>query len=144
MRRSAQGRIQCGSEIDHGVPFFKTPSISKSNFWRLFVLFEWNFHRVLYSKALNLHFFMWFPYIKDLLFKNLMIFCIDLGEGRGAPMHVHICMGTHSKHLIQNNLMDVYEPWYIFVKMRCSWPRTCIQVFGLYLTRADPGQSKNR
>ena len=51
--------------------------------------------------------------IKDLnALRFLMNFlCIYLGEKGGGCTNACICMGTHSQHLLQNRLMDVYETW---------------------------------
>ena len=53
-------------------------------------------------------------YLKDLnALRILMNFlCIYSGEkGGGGSTNACICTGTHSKPLLQNSLMDVYETW---------------------------------
>ena len=41
----------------------------------------------------------------------MKILCIYLGEGRGGEECTNACiyMETHSQHLLQNHLMDVYH-----------------------------------
>ena len=99
-------------------------------------LFLFNFHVCKWKNV----------YIKDLnAWRILMNFlCIYFGEkGGGCCTNACICMGTHSQPLLQNRLMDVYETWLRnLVGMKCSWPGTCINMFGYIRLGADPGRGK--